>query len=143
MSRGRQALRVLAALGHDLVEDTEVGIEEVHAEFGPEVAELIAILTDTGKEAMDYFSAIAANVDAAIVKTCDRWNNVLCAHKIEDDTELRRFCNQTANFIIPIAEVVDMNAASRMRLELLQLRRRLGDVGGGEPPAYDITPHGG
>jgi (p)ppGpp synthase/HD superfamily hydrolase len=37
---------VAAALLHDVVEDSEVGIDEIAADFGPRVAELVAALTE-------------------------------------------------------------------------------------------------
>ena len=38
-----------AALLHDVVEDTDVTIEEIESAFGPDVAELVGFLTDVSK----------------------------------------------------------------------------------------------
>jgi (p)ppGpp synthase/HD superfamily hydrolase len=40
---------IAAALLHDVVEDTPVGIDEIRAEFGEEVATLVGWLTDVSK----------------------------------------------------------------------------------------------
>jgi (p)ppGpp synthase/HD superfamily hydrolase len=40
---------IAAALLHDVVEDTNVGLAEIQAEFGPEVAELVDWLTDVSR----------------------------------------------------------------------------------------------
>lgn len=40
---------VLAALLHDTVEDTETTIDEIHTEFGSDVADLVGWLTDVSK----------------------------------------------------------------------------------------------
>jgi (p)ppGpp synthase/HD superfamily hydrolase len=41
---------VIAGLLHDVVEDQDVPLDEIEAEFGPPVAEMVAVLTEKKKE---------------------------------------------------------------------------------------------
>ena len=71
---------VAAAWLHDTVEDTDVTIEDVRAEFGDKVAELVGWLTDVSKpedgnravrKAMDRAHSAAAPAEAQTVKLAD------------------------------------------------------------------------
>lgn len=53
---------VLAALLHDTIEDTETTIDEIHAEFGSDVADLVGWLTDVSKS-FDGNRAIRKAID--------------------------------------------------------------------------------
>ena len=71
---------VAAAWLHDTVEDTDVTIEDVRAEFGDKVAELVGWLTDVSRpddgnravrKAMDRAHSAEAPADAQTVKLAD------------------------------------------------------------------------
>jgi guanosine-3',5'-bis(diphosphate) 3'-pyrophosphohydrolase len=71
---------VAAAWLHDTVEDTDVTIEDVRAEFGEKVAELVGWLTDVSRpedgnravrKAMDRAHSAAAPAEAQTVKLAD------------------------------------------------------------------------
>lgn len=73
-----------AAWLHDVVEDTPVTIEEIRAEFGEEVAELVAWLTDVStpadgnraaRKAKDREHTAAAPAEAQTVKLADLLSN--------------------------------------------------------------------
>lgn len=73
-----------AAWLHDVVEDTPVTIEEIHAEFGEEVAELVGWLTDVStkadgnravRKAIDRAHTAAAPAEAQTVKIADLLSN--------------------------------------------------------------------
>lgn len=73
-----------AAYLHDVVEDTPVTIEEVFAEFGVEVGELVSWLTDVSKptdgnrrvrKALDRAHSIAAPAAAQTIKVADLIDN--------------------------------------------------------------------
>jgi guanosine-3',5'-bis(diphosphate) 3'-pyrophosphohydrolase len=79
---------IAAALLHDVVEDTEVGIDEVREEFGEEIAELVEGVTKlTGirfqsrehAEAENYrkmIVAMARDVRVILIKLADRLHNM-------------------------------------------------------------------
>lgn len=70
------------ALLHDVVEDTDVTLEELKKEFPPEVVEAVALLThDSDISYPDYVRAICRNPVAKAVKRADLAHNC-------DDTRL-------------------------------------------------------
>ena len=73
-----------AALLHDVVEDTDVTIEEIHKEFGPDVASLVDDLTDVSKpedgnrktrKALDREHSAKASPRAQTIKLADLISN--------------------------------------------------------------------
>ncbi|HEU4392309.1 MAG TPA: HD domain-containing protein [Solirubrobacterales bacterium] len=74
---------VAAALLHDVVEDSETGVEEIAARFGPRVASLVETLTDD--ESVDPYErrkdehrrrVEAAGGDALAIYAADKLSNV-------------------------------------------------------------------
>lgn len=74
---------VAAALLHDVVEDSETGVEEIAARFGPRVAELVEVLTDD--ESVDPYErrkdehrrrVEEAGGDALAIYAADKLSNV-------------------------------------------------------------------
>jgi hypothetical protein len=98
------ALAVAAALCHDLIEDTSVTYRVIRDGIGSLVADLVYILTDVNKRPENYFRGISRNELASIIKVMDRLNNLLCAHLIPDKGEIARYCDETEEFVIPLAK---------------------------------------
>lgn len=80
MSHGGTDAMIAAAWLHDVVEDTGVTIETIHAEFGTEVAELVGWLTDVSRpedgprwfrKKMDREHSAAAPAEAQTIKLAD------------------------------------------------------------------------
>jgi len=74
---------VAAALLHDIVEDSEVTVEDVRERFGDRVAMLVDAMTDTGevkpyerRKALHRERVVAAGPDAAAIFAADKLNNV-------------------------------------------------------------------
>jgi len=66
----------VAALLHDVVEDTAVTLQELAAEFPPEVIEAVSLLTHReGTDYFDYVRAIRENPIARKVKLADLAHN--------------------------------------------------------------------
>lgn len=70
---------LIAAILHDVIEDTEATLEDVNREFGPEVANLVDHLThykeDTYKEYLERM--YRGNDSATLIKICDIQENLL------------------------------------------------------------------
>lgn len=65
------------ALLHDVVEDTEVTVGDLSAEFPPEVTEPLRLLThDPAVPYLDYISKLAENPVALAVKLADLTHNM-------------------------------------------------------------------
>ncbi|MGB5446608.1 MAG: HD domain-containing protein [Psychromonas sp.] len=70
-----EVVHVASAL-HDVVEDTEVSIEEVARLFGEEVAEIVKLVSKVeGVPKSEYFRAIKGNPKARLVKVADMTHN--------------------------------------------------------------------
>lgn len=78
-----------AGVLHDVVEDTDVTIEQVRAQFGDKVADLVWAVTGVGKNRrernQDAYAKISAVGDsAATIKLADRIVNVRTCWKTQD-----------------------------------------------------------
>lgn len=67
---------VCVALLHDVVEDSDVTIEDIAAAFPPDVTEAVRLLThEEGAPYLDYIRALADNALACTVKRADLAHN--------------------------------------------------------------------
>ena len=78
---GADILTQIAAVLHDVLEDTETTAEEIEEQFGPEVAAAVIALTrEPGESYQAYIQRTAMNSIARRVKVAD----------LEDNLDLRR-----------------------------------------------------
>jgi (p)ppGpp synthase/HD superfamily hydrolase len=82
-AEGGDAFQIMAALCHDLVEDTDVTLAEIESEFGSHVALLVEQLTNDKEELKalgktEYLrrKVAAMNGDALLIKLADRLDNI-------------------------------------------------------------------
>jgi len=81
-----------AALLHDVVEESEIEVDEIQARFGPEVARLVAALTDA-EEIESYVrrkevhrgDVEAAGRDALIIYAADKLANIRALRRVYAD----------------------------------------------------------
>ena len=89
LENGGDIDQAAAALLHDVVEDTEIALEDVKAEFGADVARMVSDCTDTGYEDTEgdkspWFTRKRAYVDhlkeasvrSLLVSACDKRHNL-------------------------------------------------------------------
>ena len=98
---------LVAAVLHDVVEDTPVTLDEVSAEFGPRVAELVGWVTipalGPGETKSAYLRRLRdAPPDAVLVKLADRASNVQTLRNLPLDQQ-RSYYAQTVSYIVPLA----------------------------------------
>ena len=90
----------IAALFHDLLEDTDATEEEVLALSNSEVLKAVKLLTkQTGYVMEEYVSAIRKNEMAFAVKGADRLHNLRCAFACDDDFK-RRYILETVDWYL-------------------------------------------
>ena len=78
-----------AALLHDVVEDTDITLEQLQQEFPKEVTDLVSLLTHDPKEDyFDYIRRIQKNHAAAAIKLADLAHN-------SDESRLTGSCSVT------------------------------------------------
>ena len=111
---GLDAATIAAALLHDTVEDTDVTLEHLAAEFGSEIAALIDGVTKLDR--IDYSSveeaqaatirkmvvAMAQDVRVLLIKLVDRLHNMRTVYALREEKQ-RRVARETLDVYAPLA----------------------------------------
>ena len=120
---------IAAALLHDVVEDTDAGLDELRAEFGPEIAHLVEGVTKLTRiqfssreqaEAENYrkmIVAMAQDVRVILIKLADRLHNMRTLDTLRPDKR-RRIARETLDIYAPIANRLGLNNLYRELQEL-------------------------
>jgi RelA/SpoT family (p)ppGpp synthetase len=123
------AATLAAAILHDVVEDTPVTKEQLAAEFGDEVMELVDGVTKLTQisfeskaeaEAENFrkmLLAMVRDIRIMLIKLADRLHNMRTLEFMRPDKR-RRIARETLDIYVPIASRLGLNA---MRLELEDL----------------------
>jgi GTP pyrophosphokinase len=133
------SVSIAAALIHDVVEDTEVPLDAVRAEFGPEVARIVDGVTKIGKvqfqssteqQVENYrklLLSMAQDARVIVIKLADRLHNMRTLEHLRPEKR-RRIALETREIYAPLAH----------RLGMAQLRWELEDLAFKhlEPDAY-------
>ncbi len=131
---------IMTALLHDTVEDTLVTIEDIEANFGSEVAQLVDGVTKLSKiEAMPeneraaenlrkFLLAMSEDIRVLLVKLADRLHNMRTLHFIKSPEKRQRIARETMDIYAPLAERVGMYEYMR-EMQLLAFEQL-------EPEAY-------
>ena len=90
----------IAALFHDLLEDTDATEEERLKYSSPEILESVKLLTKKdGYDMAEYVGAIKQNSIAFVVKAADRLHNLQCAI-ITDEEFKRKYILETVDWYL-------------------------------------------
>jgi (p)ppGpp synthase/HD superfamily hydrolase len=133
LEHGGSPDQAIAGLLHDALEDTDASLPEIDAEFGPEVARIVAACTDATKRQRGgsgdgttasatwverkrrYIDQIAAaDPIVALVAACDKRHNlgtIVRALRTEGPAYLERFNGDAAHQIWYYSEVTGVLAA--------------------------------
>jgi GTP pyrophosphokinase len=123
---------IAAALLHDVVEDSNVSIDEIRRDFGPEVAELVDGLTKLSgltfrsaeeAQAENYrklLLSIAKDARVIIIKLADRLHNMRTLEHLSEEQQ-RRIALETQEIYAPLAHRFGM-AGVKAELEDLAFK---------------------
>ena len=118
---------IAAGILHDVVEDTDMSVEEIRKEFGDDVALLVDGVTKLGQ--VDYkvekveiqaenlrkmFLAMARDIRVIIIKLADRLHNMRTLEYMRREKQLEK-ASETMDIYAPIAQRLGI---SRIKVEL-------------------------
>lgn len=111
---GGDSAMIAAGFLHDVVEDTEVTVDEIEANFGEEVRQLVEGVTKlskfnfhskTERQAENFrrmFLAMAKDIRVIVVKLADRLHNMRTLEYLSDHKR-RRIAQETLEIFAPLA----------------------------------------
>jgi guanosine-3',5'-bis(diphosphate) 3'-pyrophosphohydrolase len=119
---------IITALLHDVVEDSDVTLEDIKNEFGVEIGKLVDGVTKLSKLEMRFGFAQAENfrklllassddIRVLVVKLADRLHNIRTITGIKSNEKRSRICYETLEIYAPLAE----------RLGIVGIQRELED----------------
>jgi len=120
---------LIAALLHDVIEDTPTAKKEIQREFGKNVAELVDGVSKLTQITFDSFAeaqahnfrkmlmAMSNDIRVILVKLADRLHNMRTLGALRPDKR-RRIARETLEIYVPIAQRLGLN---NIRLELEEL----------------------
>ena len=122
---------LVAALLHDVVEDTEVSLESLGVQFGSRVKELVARLSNLHLEGFVKYrlsnrrskaSALSSSGDrvAMLIKLCDRLHNMETLGNMSEDRRYKK-SEETVKVFVPLAEALGLSDLAARLLALSSL----------------------
>ena len=126
------SVTIAGGLLHDIIEDTPVGLDEVHHEFGDEVANIVDGVTHISemsfespeKQQMENYRkmllSMAKDVRVILIKIADRLNNMRTLQYLPDE-DRRRISKETLDVFAPLAHRLGI-AKVKWELEDLALK---------------------
>lgn len=122
----------IAALLHDVVEDTDHTIEEIKMGFGPDIAFLVDVLTkkkrekyETSKQVDNFqqmLNSIHYDIRALLIKLADRLHNMRTLKSMKPEKQIK-IAGETDYFYAPLANRLGLYKV-KSELENLSLRYR-------------------
>ena len=123
---------VIAALLHDVVEDTEYTLEDVRERYGDDVAFLVDVVTKKKKEKYSHskqvdnfrqlLESMQYDVRAVLIKLADRLHNMRTLESMKPDKQMK-IAGETDYFYAPLANRLGLYHV-KSELETLSFRFR-------------------
>jgi (p)ppGpp synthase/HD superfamily hydrolase len=89
---------ICAAYLHDILEDTLCTQDEILRALNPRILLLVKLLTKNGSDPESYFKQVAQDNLAIFIKVCDRFANIACCIRDDNDDKLAKYKEQNPTF---------------------------------------------
>ncbi len=111
---------IIAGLLHDVVEDTEISLQDVRTRFGDNVADLVDGVTkltqleyhsEETKQAENFQKFILATINdirVLLVKLADRMHNMRTIHHLKKQEKRQRIARETMEIYAPLARRIGL-----------------------------------
>ena len=126
---------VAAALLHDVVEDTDVEVGQIAAEFGSRIAALVETLTEdesikgySARKADLRRRACAAGPEAAFISVADKLSSVRRIRRAQKDPKQRKLAHYEATLALVRGEHPGLPLLDQLGKELAALQLELAHV---------------
>ena len=89
---------ICAAYLHDILEDTLCTQDEILRALNPRILLIVKLLTKNNSNPEEYFNQVAQDDLAIFVKVCDRFANIACCIRDDNDEKLAKYKEQNPIF---------------------------------------------
>lgn len=111
----------IAALFHDLLEDTDTTYDEIKKITNTDIAEAVRLVTkESGYTIEDYIDRISKNKMAKMVKLADRIHNLSEAHFTSKEFQ-KKYIEETEKWYIKLSEGTDFEEDIKNELNKLKV----------------------
>lgn len=89
----------IAGLLHDVIEDCDLSLEKIRAEFGDKVADMVQSLSKDKNDPEDYWEKLYTGTkfhfQIIFIKMVDRWHNLVTVYAFRDVPRQIRYLEET------------------------------------------------
>ena len=121
----------ITAILHDVVEDTDVTIDDINNIFWNYIGMMVETLTHyKGVSDEDYLKNIVHCKDFSVfkIKLCDRLDNINSLLNCGNEKKIERYINENRNIFLPIMQTHDLSQKKDFKDLIEKIRINIEDI---------------